>query len=75
MFTSLDGARKKIFSLTDDGLEVEYLTQEPVTTQIPLLVDPWTRFTPGWAKEYTQQNTPRRNRLGARERADGQDTG
>ena len=48
----------KTFQLIDDGLKVDYQTQEPVTTQIPLLVDPNSRFTPGWAQEYTQQNTP-----------------
>ena len=58
MFTSTDGTRAKTFHLTETGLEVKYQTQEPVTTQIPLLVDPWTRFTPGWAENYTQQNLP-----------------
>ena len=27
-------------------------------TQIPLLVNPDTRFTPGWANKYMEQNTP-----------------
>ena len=58
VFTSPDGTRVKTFQLTDNGLKVDYQTQEPVTTQIPLLVDPNSRFTPGWAQEYTQQNTP-----------------
>jgi hypothetical protein len=58
VFTSLDGTRTKTFKLTDTGLEVEYQTQEPVTTQIPLLVQPETRFTPGWANEYMQEKTP-----------------
>jgi hypothetical protein len=55
---SKDGTRTKTFTLTETGLEVKYQTQEPVTTQIPLLVDPDTRFTPDWAQKYTQQNTP-----------------
>jgi hypothetical protein len=58
VFTSLDGTRTKTFKLTDTGIEVEYQTQEPVTTQIPMQVDPWTRFTPGWAEKYVQENTP-----------------
>lgn len=58
VFTSLDGTRTKTFKLTDTGIEVEYQTQEPVTTQIPLLVQPETRFTPGWANEYVQEETP-----------------
>ena len=57
-FTSLDGTRIKTFKLTEAGMEVEYQTPEPVTTQIPLLVDPDRRFTPGWAENYVQQNTP-----------------
>ena len=68
----MDGTRTKTFSLTDTGLEVKYQTQEPITTQIPLLVDPWTRFTPGWAEKYAQQNTPSGIRLGAGKRTNGQ---
>ena len=58
VFTSPDGTRVKTFKLTDKGLKADYQTQGPVTTQIPLLVDPDSRFTLGWAQEYTQQNTP-----------------
>jgi hypothetical protein len=58
VFTTLDGSRVKTFSLTGTGLEVAYQTQEPVITQIPLLADPGTRFTPGWAGNYVQENTP-----------------
>jgi len=58
VFTSLDGTRIKTFHLTENGLEVKYQTQKPVTVQIPLLVDPETRFTPGWAEKYVQEKTP-----------------
>jgi hypothetical protein len=58
VFTSLDGTRTKTFSFNENGLEVTYQTQEPVITQIPLLVDPGTRFTPGWARKYVQEKTP-----------------
>ena len=58
VFTSLDGIRVKTFNLTETGIEVKYQTQEPVITQIPLLVDPGTRFTPGWAQKYVQEKTP-----------------
>jgi len=57
-FTSADGARTKTFTLTETGIEVEYQTQEPVTTQIPLLVEPESRFAPGWAQKYVVQDTP-----------------
>ncbi len=58
VFSSQDGTRTKTFQLTGDGLKIAYQTQEPVTTQIPLLVDPDSRFTPGWAGNYIRQNTP-----------------
>jgi hypothetical protein len=58
VFASLDGTRTKTFALADDGIEVEYQTQEPVRTQIPLLVDPEVRFTPDWAEKYRGENPP-----------------
>ncbi|MBN1450104.1 MAG: hypothetical protein JW963_03740 [Anaerolineales bacterium] len=58
VFKSTDETRTKIFTLHETGLKVEYHTQEPVITQIPLLVDPDTRFTPNWAEKYVQLNTP-----------------
>jgi hypothetical protein len=57
-FTSQDETRAKTFQLTDDGLKVDYQTQGPVKTQIPLLVDPDSRFTSGWAERYAQKNIP-----------------
>jgi hypothetical protein len=57
VFTSLDGTRTKFFRLTKTGIEARYQTQGPVITQIPLLVDPDTRFTPGWAGKYVQAKT------------------
>jgi hypothetical protein len=58
VFTSLDGARIKTFTLTETGIEASYRAREPVTTQIPLLVEPGTRFTPDWAGKYIQETTP-----------------
>ncbi len=58
VFESTDGTQTKTFTLTESGLEVEYQTQEPKTTQIPLLVDPETRLTPNWTKKYIQKQTP-----------------
>lgn len=57
-FTSLDGTRTKIISLSHNGIEVEYKTQEATLVQLPLLVDPEIRFTPGWARVYIQEKTP-----------------
>jgi len=64
IFIATDGTRTKTFTLTETGLDVSYQTQEPVTVEIPLLVDPDTRFTPGWADRYVQETTPNRIRWG-----------
>jgi len=63
-FTSTDGTRTKIFMLDETGLGVTYQTQEPVIVEIPLLVDPDTRFTPGWADRYRQEITSNEVRWG-----------
>ncbi len=56
VFTALDGNRIKTFRLREDGLEVSYEGQgETVMTQIPLLVEPNTRFTPGWTGQYVRE--------------------
>lgn len=58
IFTSTDRARIKTYTLDETGLQVEYQTREPVRAQIPLLVEPLARFTPGWAQRYVQKKTP-----------------
>jgi len=58
LFRARDGTRTKSFKLTETGIEVKYQTQEPVTTQIPLLVEPGSRFMPGWAERYVGQSAP-----------------
>jgi hypothetical protein len=55
-FTSGDGKHIKTFKLSGEGIEVEYQVQESTTTQIPLLVDPDTRFTSGWAEIYNGES-------------------
>jgi len=44
-FTSADGNRIKIFRLTESGLEVSYQVSGPVSTRIPLAVDPQKYFS------------------------------
>ena len=53
-FTSLDGQVSKTFQFSDSGLRVEYHTTHPVTVQVPLALDPWERFTPGWGARYRE---------------------
>ena len=51
-FTAPDGLITKTLTLNKDGLCANYETSEPVTIQIPLGIDPWSRFTPGWGNNY-----------------------
>ena len=44
-FTSADGSRIKIFQLTESGLEVSYQVSGPMSTKIPLAVDPQKYFS------------------------------
>ena len=57
-FISVDHTRSKAFTLTEFGLKVSYQTQEPVSVQIPLLIDPNSRFTSGWAERYIGESFP-----------------
>ena len=50
--TSPDGTLSKTFRLSSEGLNVTYQTSTPVRTQIPLVLDPWLRFLPGWMNNY-----------------------
>ncbi len=56
VFTSPDGSRQKTFTLTPDGLRVDYRWPGPIQTQIPLAVAANERFLPGWAAAYTLGN-------------------
>ncbi len=57
-FVQPDSQRTKTFRLTPVRLEVSYSGQEAARTQISLLVEPETRFTPGWAGKYVQEVSP-----------------
>jgi len=56
----VDMAMRKSFSITDGKIHVD--VQAPSTsvkvTQIPLVIDPWMRFTSGWGNQYTFTQTP-----------------
>ena len=54
-FISSDAAVRKEFTLLDDGLLVEYSFSANFTNRIlliPLALDPWRRFSPGWVDLY-----------------------
>jgi hypothetical protein len=50
--------RVKTFRLTEDGLQVRCDSQTPLTTRIPIAVDPWQRFRAGWIADVRASLTP-----------------
>jgi hypothetical protein len=50
--------RVKTFRLTEDGLQVRYDSRTPLTTRIPIAVDPWQRFRAGWVADVRASLTP-----------------
>ena len=54
-FKSKDDQVTKIFHLSQDGLQVEYIFSGNLDVEnikIPIVLDPWNRFTAGWAEGY-----------------------
>jgi hypothetical protein len=41
-----------VYHLTSNGLSLEYRTNHEISTQIPLALDPWMRYTPAWGEHY-----------------------
>ena len=50
--TNPGGSPVKTFTIIPQGLRVDYQLHAPLTTQIPLVLDPWQRFSPGWGERY-----------------------
>jgi hypothetical protein len=47
-------AMRKSFSISADKIQISILAAEPFDTYaIPLVVDPWIRFTPNWGTAYS----------------------
>jgi hypothetical protein len=42
----------KIYSLLPAGLRADFDAPAPLTLRLPLLLDPWTRFSPAWGGLY-----------------------
>ncbi len=53
--SSADGRRQKTFRFTPNGLTVEMRSADPTQTLLPLALDPWQRYTPGWPACYQSQ--------------------
>lgn len=61
VFRSPDGKVVKTFRLTETGLQVQYQLAAGSSyppAQVPLALDPWRRFTPGWADLYRAESSP-----------------
>ncbi|MGW8224413.1 MAG: hypothetical protein ACWGOY_01705 [Anaerolineales bacterium] len=54
-FRSLDQQITKVYTLAEDSLQINYHTSDPITGQIPVVIDPWQRFSPGWSDQYSYQ--------------------
>lgn len=48
----------KRFSLTENGLRIDYQSPGSIEVRIPIAVDPWERFTPGWKDLYQGNMIP-----------------
>jgi hypothetical protein len=57
-FTSPDQRITKVYSLSETGLRVEFHTSDPISAQIPVVIDPWTRFSPDWSEVYSYHPIP-----------------
>jgi hypothetical protein len=52
VFTSPDQEISKSFLLLENGLQVNYSSSEPISVQIPIVIDPWNRFSPNWRENF-----------------------
>ena len=59
IFTSANGTLIKSYHLLPGGLiiYIEMQKDVPLSYTIPLLVDPWQRFSPGWPDQYIEGGT------------------
>ena len=56
---SMTGNGKLItYQIIPVGLSIEYRTNQPVSTRIPLALDPWLRYTPAWGERYLGVDSP-----------------
>ena len=56
-FTSPDNRLHKTIRLTEQGFSAQYESEDQVKVQVPLVLDPWDRFSPGWEQRYTSSAT------------------
>ena len=49
---------EKVYSLAPNGVIISYHSQAPQPLHIPIILDPWERFTPGWGARYIPDRIP-----------------
>jgi len=54
-FTSPDQRIMKTYTLNVDGLAIAYQSSESAVSRIPIAIDPWLRFSPGWSDQHRYQ--------------------
>ena len=52
MLTAPGGSLFKTFTIKENGIVVNYDIIAPLNVRIPLVLDPWQRFSPGWGERY-----------------------
>lgn len=57
-FSSPDQSIIKEFSMTENGLIIEINGIDEINTQIPVAIDPWKRYLPGWNETYDYDPIP-----------------
>ncbi|MBU2611190.1 MAG: hypothetical protein KJ606_09645, partial [Chloroflexi bacterium] len=58
ILTGTQVRRVKTFRLTVSGLEIRYYSKAPLSTRIPIAIDPWQRFHTGWESEIRADLSP-----------------
>lgn len=46
---------RKTISFGDEWIKFEYSSDKPIDFQIPLILDPWLRYTPDWSNKYIKR--------------------
>ena len=56
---NMTGSDKSIaYQIIPGGLSIEYRSNQPLSTRIPLVLDPWLRYTPAWGERYFGEESP-----------------
>lgn len=67
IFRAPDQQISKVYSFIDDGLEIAYHTEVPVSGQIPVAIDPWQIFTLNWSDLYSYHSVDGGYRISVRD--------